>query len=192
MAITLAKGGNVDLTKEAGGVLTSIRIGLGWDLPKTSGVEFDLDASIVGLADNGLSAGEDWFVFYNRLQSPGAEIVHQGDERTGATAGDDEQIVIDLSRLPEHITELVVAVTIHEAATRSQNFGLVDNAYVRVVDETTGTELARYDLSEDGSTLDTMVFGKAYRKDGAWKFKALGGDGFSGGLQGIVDAYKVA
>jgi tellurium resistance protein TerD len=191
VGISLAKGGNVDLTKEAGGVLSKIRIGLGWDLRKTGGDAFDLDASVVGLTDAGVSAGTDWFVFYNRLASPGNAIVHQGDELTGAAEGDDEQIVIDFSLLPDHIAELVVAVTIHEAGTRGQNFGMVDNAYVRVVNEDGGAELARYDLSEDGSGLNTVVMGKAYRKDGGWKFKALG-DGFATEMQGIIDAYKIA
>lgn len=191
MTVNLTKGGNVDLTKEAGGVLNSIRIGLGWEARKTGGDDFDLDASIVGLGDNGLSAGADWFVFYNHLASPDGAITHQGDERTGETAGDDEQIVIDFTKLPADVHELVVAVTIHKAVERGQNFGLVDNAYVRVVDEATKTELARYDLSEDSSGNNTLVFGKAYRRDGAWKFKALGDSGFSNELQGIIDAYKV-
>lgn len=189
--INLSKGSNVDLTKEAGGALTVIRFGLGWDARKGAGDSFDLDASAVGLGADGMSAGEDWFVFYNRLTSPGGEIVHQGDELTGDSAGDDEQIVVDLTKLPDTIAELAIAVTIHKAIERGQNFGMVENAYVRVLDETNGTELARYDLSEDGSGLNTIVFGKAYRKDGAWKFKALG-DGFNTELQGLVDAYKIA
>src|SRR6185295_17671735 len=143
--INLSKGANVDITKEAGGTLTVARIGLGWDARKGDGDPFDLDASVVGCDENGLSAGADWFVFYNRLRSPGDAIVHQGDERTGDTEGDDEQIVVDLTKLPANIFELAVAVTIHEAAQRGQNFGQVSNAYVRVSDETTGTELTRYD-----------------------------------------------
>lgn len=192
MTVNLTKGGNVDLTKAAGGTLTSIRVALGWEPRKNAGDAFDLDASIVGLGDNGLSAGADWFVFYNHLTSADGAIVHQGDERTGETAGDDEQIIIDFTKLPETIHELVVAVTIHKAVERGQNFGQVDNAYVRVVDESNGTELARYDLTEDSSGVNTLVFGKAYRKDGAWKFKALGDSGYTNELQGIIDAYKVA
>lgn len=191
MAQSLSKGGNVDIVKEAGGTLTRVRCCLGWDAKKGDGPAFDLDASIIALGDNGLSVGEDWFVFYNRLTSPGSEIVHMGDERTGDTEGDDEQIVVNLAALPATIHELAVAITIHEAAARGgQNFGLVDKAYVRIVNEDNGAELARFDLSEDGAGYNSVVMGKLYRHDGGWKFKALA-DTSNGELSGLIDAYKV-
>lgn len=189
--INLSKGGTVDLGKEAGGDLSVVRVGLGWEAA-AEGADFDLDASVVGLGANGLSVGEDWFVFYNRLRSPADAIVHQGDERTGDTEGDDEQIVIDLSKLPQDIAELAIAVTIHKAIERGQHFGMVKNAYVHIGDEKTGTDLARYDLSNSGTSFNSLVFGKLYRHDGGWGFKALGDEGHTTELQGIVDAYKIA
>jgi tellurium resistance protein TerD len=191
MTINLAKGENVDLTKQAGGSLTKLRIGLGWDARTTDGSPFDLDASVVALDASGFCFGKEWFVYFNQLRSPGDVIVHQGDELTGDTAGDDEQIVADLAALPGDVDKLVVAVTIHKAAERAQNFGMVSNAYCRVLDENTGTELARFDLSEDAGGKNVLVFGEAYRKDGGWKFKALG-DGFSTEMQGLIDTYKIS
>lgn len=191
--INLSKGESVDLTKQAGGTLTMARVGLGWDASEAGGPACDLDASIVGCDSGGVSVGEDWFIFYNRLTSPLNAIVHQGDELTGDSAGDDEQIVIDLTKIPDSIAELAVAVTIHKAAERGgQNFSKIKNAYVRISDETTGTELARYDLSRDGATWNSMVFGKLYRDGAAWKFQAQGDAGYTTELQGIVDAFKIA
>jgi tellurium resistance protein TerD len=190
--INLSKGGSVDLTKEAGGTLTSVRVGLGWDASEAGNAPCDLDASVIGCDTNSVSVGADWFIFYNRLRSPDDAIVHQGDELTGDSEGDDEQIVIDLSKLPAHIAELAVAVTIHQAVERGQSFSLIKNAYVRITDEATGSELARYELSRDGSNWNSLVFGKLYRDGGAWKFKALGDEGSTTELQGIVDTYKIA
>lgn len=193
VTVNLTKGGKVDLTKAAGGTLTKIRVGLGWDARKTTGPDYDLDASIVALNAAGTCLSKDWFVYYNNLRAPGDAIVHQGDELTGGLAGDDEQIVVDLTALPADVVDLRVVVTIYEARARGgQSFSLVDNAFVRVVDETTGSELSRYDLSEDTEPgVNALVFGRIYRHDGAWNFKALG-DGFTDELQGLVDAYKIA
>lgn len=192
MTILLTKpGDNVDLTKAAGGTLTNARIALGWDQRKSAGDKFDLDASIIGCGGNQRSAGADWFVFYNRLKSPGDAIVHQGDERTGETEGDDEQILVDFTKVPDSVTELAIAITIHDAAQRSQHFGLVDNAYVRVINEADGAELVRYNLSEDGSGYNTVVVGRAFRADGGWCFESMF-DGSTTELQGLVDKYQIA
>ena len=193
MSINLSKGGKVDLTKEAGGTLTTVRIALGWDVRRTDGQPYDLDASVIGCGADGMSLGANWFVFYNNPAAPNKTIVHQGDNLTGSGTGDDEQIVVDLATLPAEVEQLVVAVTIHEAKARGgQSFGLVENAFVRVVDEATGTELARYDLTEDTDAgVNSLVFGKLYRRSGAWNFRAIG-DGFTEELQGLVNAYKIA
>lgn len=192
MTINLSKGGKVDLTKEAGGTLAKVRVALGWDVRRTDGQPYDLDASVIGCGLDGFSLGSAWFVFYNNPQAPNKAVVHQGDNLTGSGSGDDEQIVVDLAGLPADVAELVVAVTIHEARQRgNQSFGLVENAYVRVVDESTGTELARYDLTEDTDAgVNSLVFGKLYRRSDAWNFRAIG-DGFTEELQGLVNAYKI-
>jgi tellurium resistance protein TerD len=192
MSVNLVKGGKVDLTKQAGGTLDKIRIGLGWDARKTDGPDYDLDASVVVLDNTEQCIGTDWFVYYNNLTSPAAAIVHQGDELTGGKEGDDEQIVIDLTKLPSNATDLRIVVTIYEARARGgQSFALVKNAFVRVIDESTGTELSRYDLSEDTEPgVNALVFGKVYRHDGGWNFRALG-DGFTDELDGLVRAYKI-
>lgn len=204
LSINLSKGGKIDLTKEAGGTLTKVRVGLGWDVRRTTGDAYDLDASVIGIDSSGACVGNvvknsdgdpvgrDWFIYYGHLESPGKVIVHQGDELTGGKTGDDEQIVIDLSRVPAEVTELVLAVTIYDAIKRGgQNFGLVENAFVRVVDESNGTELARYDLTEDTEQgVNSLVFGKLYRRDQSWSFRAIG-DGFKDELDGLVTAYKI-
>lgn len=203
VSVNLSKGGKVDLTKAAGGTLKKARVALGWDIRRTDGAAYDLDASIIGLDAsggcagapvlvNGQSVGKEWFVYYNHPEAPGGVIAHQGDNLTGTGTGDDEQILVDLERVPADIQELVVAVTIHEAKARGgQNFGLVENAFVRIIDESTGTELARYDLTEDTeSGVNSLVFGKLYRRDGAWNFRAIG-DGFKDELDGLVTAYRI-
>jgi tellurium resistance protein TerD len=192
MAINLSKGGKVDLTKEAGGVLTKVRVGLGWDVRRTTGDAYDLDASVIGLNASGACVSPEWFVFYNNMAAPDNVVVHQGDNLTGGGDGDDEQIVVDLARVPAEVTELVVAVTIHEAKARGdQNFGLVENAFVRVIDESSNTELARFDLTEDTNAgVNSLVFGKLYRRDQSWNFRAIG-DGFKDELQGLVTAYHI-
>ena len=189
----LTKGDKTDLTKEAGGTLTKVRIGLGWDARTTTGADYDLDGSIIGCdtAEKGLS--HDWFIYYGRLKSPGNAVVHQGDNLTGRGDGDDEQIIVDLQALPAEVDSLAVAVTIYQAQTRGkQSFGQVRNAFIRIVDESTGAELTRYDLSEDaGSGVNAMVFGKLYRRGDSWNFRAVG-DGFTDELPGLMANYKLA
>jgi tellurium resistance protein TerD len=190
MAVTLTKGGNVSLTKEAPG-LTGVHVGLGWDARTTTGADFDLDASALVCGQDSKVLSDQHFIFYNNLSSPDATVRHTGDVRDGAAAGDDEAIEVDLSALPAAADKIVFAVTIHEAEQRSQSFGQVRNAYIRVVDRANGTELARYDLSEDASMETAMVFGELYRNGAEWKFRAVG-QGYASGLPGIISDYGVS
>lgn len=190
MAVSLVKGGNVSLTKEAPG-LTSVTVGLGWDVRKTDGQDFDLDASafVVGADEKVLS--DSHFVFYNNKQSPDGSVVYGGDNRTGEGEGDDETIKIDFAKLPADVKKVVIGVTIHEGQTRGQNFGSVSNAYARVVNDADGKELARYDLSEDASTNAAMVFVELYRgNEGDIKVKAIG-QGWDSGLSGLAGSMGV-
>lgn len=189
MPVSLQKGGNVSLTKEAGGNLANVSVGLGWDERGTSGADFDLDASVFAVDASGKVPGEGWFIFYQNLQSPDKTIVHTGDNLTGAGDGDDESINIDLANLPLSIEKIVVAVTIYDAASRNQNFGGVQNAFIRVCDQS-GAELARYDLSEDYSLETAVIFGELYRKDNEWKLKAVG-QGYNNGLEGLCADHGV-
>lgn len=198
MGINLSKGGTVNLTKHAAdaghGQLTKVRVGLGWKASDIPGVEFDLDASVFGLGANNLVPRTEWFVFFNNLSSPGSEIVHQGDQLTGGTGqSDDEQIVIDLAALPAEIEHLPIYVCIFEAAKRGGlNFSQVSDAYVRVSDETTGTELARFDLSHGSTAADANVLHFAsFNREGAdWVLKAVG-EGTTGEVESIVAKYGV-
>ncbi len=189
MAVSLSKGGNVNLSKEAPG-LTNILIGLGWDARATDGVDFDLDAVGFMLKADGKIVSDDGFIFYNNKTSPCGSVVHAGDNKTGAGEGDDEVIRVDLTKVPAGVERIVVAVTIHEAAARNQNFGQVSNACIRVVDDSNASEIARYDLSEDASTETAMIFGEVYRNGADWKFKAVG-QGFAGGLGPLASSYGV-
>jgi len=187
MAVSLQKGGRVNLEKEAPG-LAKMRVGLGWDVRKTDGVDFDLDASLLMLDASDKAIGQGGFVFYNNRTSACGSTVHLGDNLTGAGEGDDEQITIELAKVPANVQRMLIAVTIHEADTRGQNFGQVDNAFIRVVNADDNTEIARYDLTEDYSTEVAVIFGEVYRKDGEWRFAAKG-DGFGGGLKAFLAAY---
>jgi len=189
MAISLQKGGNVNLSKEAP-TMKKMTIGLGWDVRSTDGADFDLDASAFMLAASGKVRSDADFIFYNQLKSPDGSVEHTGDNRTGAGEGDDEAINIDLSRVPADVEKIAVCVTIHEADTRHQNFGMVSSAYIRCVNADNNTEIARYDLSEDASVETAMIFGEVYRHSGAWKFKAVG-QGFAGGLAPLAKNYGV-
>lgn len=189
MAVSLTKGGNVSLTKEAPG-LENVRVGLGWDARTTTGAEFDLDASALICGANAKVLSDQHFIFYNNLRSPDHTVRHTGDVRDGAEAGDDEAIEVDLATLPVEADRIVFAVTIHEAEQRGQSFGQVRNAYIRVVDRSNDTELARYDLSEDASMETAMVFGEFYRNGAEWKFRAVG-QGYASGLPGIITDYGV-
>ncbi|MFN3200806.1 MAG: TerD family protein [Bradymonadia bacterium] len=191
MAVSLSKGGNVSLSKEAGGGLTKVTVGLGWDERVTDGADFDLDASAFILGSNGKVARDVDFIFYNNLVSTDGAVEHMGDNLVGgAVESDDEQVKIDLSALGGNVDKIAICVTIHEAEGRRQNFGMVSNAYVRVVNETDGKELARYDLSEDMSTETAMIFAEVYRRGNDWKFKAIG-QGYAGGLGPLARNYGV-
>ncbi|WP_236241389.1 TerD family protein [Streptomyces sp. CC228A] len=189
MAVSLSKGGNVSLTKEAPG-LTAITVGLGWDVRTTTGTDFDLDASAIGVDASGQVASEAHFVFFNNKSTPDGTIVHTGDNRTGEGGGDDEQINVNLAGLPANVDKIVFPVSIYDAASRGQNFGQVRNAYIRVVNQNGGGEIARYDLSEDAATETAMVFGELYRNGAEWKFRAVG-QGYASGLEGIARDFGV-
>lgn len=189
MAISLTKGGNVSLTKVAP-TLTKMNIGLGWDVRATDGAAFDLDA-IAFIQNNTSKVRSDSdFIFFNNKTSSCGSVVHQGDNLTGDGDGDDEVISVDLSKVPSDVDKLDVCVTIYDAATRKQTFGQVSNAFIRIVDAVSNTEIARYDLSEDGSTETALVFGQLYRHNSEWKFKAIG-QGFAGGLAPLAKHYGV-
>jgi tellurium resistance protein TerD len=189
MGVTLAKGGNVSLSKEAPN-LTAVTIGLGWDVRSTTGGDFDLDASAIGLNTNKRSVNDQFFVFYNNLRSPDGAIEHTGDNRTGEGEGDDESIDIDLTALSPEVESIVFPVSIHDADALGQNFGQVVNAFIRVVNKADNRALARFDLSEDASTETAMVFGELYRRGAEWKFRAIG-QGYASGLEGIVRDYGI-
>jgi len=180
MSVSLSKGGNVSLSKEAPG-LSNILIGLGWDVRSTDGAAFDLDASCFLLNEGGKVRSDGDFIFYNNLKSSDGSVEHTGDNLTGEGDGDDEAVKVDLSRVPADVAKIAIAVTIHDADARRQNFGSVSNAFVRIVDSSNGAEITRYDLSEDSSTETAMIFGEVYRHGGEWKFRAVG-QGFAGGL----------
>lgn len=173
MSVSLVKGGNVNLSKEAPG-LTSITVGLGWDVRKTSGEDFDLDTSVFLLNDQDVVTSNSDFVFFNNLSSANGSVVHLGDNRTGEGEGDDEQIQIHVAQVAAQVQRIVFVVTIHEAKTRKQNFGMVRNAYARVINNADSKELSRFDLSEDASLATSMIFAEVYRYKGEWKFKAVG------------------
>jgi tellurium resistance protein TerD len=189
VAVSLSKGGNVSLSKEAPGLRT-IRVGLGWDARVTDGSAFDLDASVYVLGENGKVRSDSDFIFFNNLSGAGGAVVHQGDNLTGVGDGDDEVVVVTLDKLGADVAKISFAVTIYEADQRRQNFGMVQNAFIRVVNGDGGTEIARYDLSEDASTETAMIFGELYRHGGEWKFKAIG-QGFAGGLSPLARSFGV-
>jgi tellurium resistance protein TerD len=184
MAVSLAKGQKVDLTKTNPG-LTKILVGLGWDTNKyDGGSDFDLDAAAFLLTDSGKVGSDKDFVFYGNAKHESGGVEHSGDNRTGAGEGDDEVIKVDLSKIPANIQKVDFTVTIHEADERRQNFGQVSNSYIRVVSESSGEELIRYDLGEDYSTETAIVVAELYRNGAEWKFNAIG-SGFAGGLKAL-------
>ena len=195
MAISLQKGQKISLDKVAAdagiqGGLSKIHVGLGWDAIKyTANNDFDLDASVFMCDANGKVAKDSNFIFYNNKKAPGIE--HMGDNRTGAGDGDDEVIKIDLNAVEGDVQKIAFTVTIDQADTRGQNFGMVENSYIRVVDEATGTELLRYDLGEDYSIETAVVVAELYRNGAEWKFNAIG-SGFSGGLMALCNNYGLA
>ncbi|MFF5454229.1 TerD family protein [Streptomyces sp. NPDC012950] len=189
MGVSLAKGGNVSLSKEAPG-LTAVVVGLGWDVRTTTGSDYDLDASALLLNEAGKVVSDRHFVFYNNLTSPDGSVEHTGDNLTGEGEGDDESVKVALSAVPAEIQRIVFPVSIHDADNRGQSFGQVRNAFIRVVNQADGAELARYDLSEDAATETAMVFGELYRHGAEWKFRAVG-QGYASGLAGIAADFGV-
>lgn len=184
MAISLQKGQKIDLTKTNPG-LTQIMVGLGWDVNKyDGGSEFDLDASAFLLGASGKAESDSDFIFYGNQKHPSGSVQSMGDNTTGEGEGDDEQILIDLSKVPANVDKIDFTVTIYDADKRNQNFGQVSNAYIRIVDNASGTELIRYDLSEDFSIETAVIAGELYRNGSEWKFNAIG-SGFSGGLAAL-------
>lgn len=189
MAVSLSKGGNVSLSKEAP-TMSVAMAGLGWDARATDGSAFDLDASVFMVDEAGKVISDAHFIFFNNANSPCGSIEHQGDNLTGAGDGDDEQIKIHFSKVPADVKKLVVAVTIHDADQRKQNFGQVNNAFMRIINNDDNVEIARFDLSEDASTETAMIFGELYHHNEEWKFKAVG-QGFSGGLAALASQHGV-
>ena len=189
MGVSLSKGGNVSLTKEAPG-LTDVVVGLGWDVRSTDGADFDLDASAIMTNDQDKVVSDGHFIFFNNLKSPDGSVEHTGDNLTGEGEGDDEQVKVGLNVVPPEVQKVVFPVSIYEGEARSQSFGQVRNAFIRVVNAANNSEIARYDLSEDASTETAMVFGELYRSGAEWKFRAVG-QGWSSGLAGIAKDYGV-
>ncbi|SHH46697.1 tellurium resistance protein TerD [Jatrophihabitans endophyticus] len=189
MGVSLSKGGNVSLTKEAPG-MTNVLVGLGWDARTTTGDDFDLDASAILLDAGGKVVSDKHFVFFNNLASPEGSVQHTGDNLTGEGEGDDEAIKVNLPAVPAEVDKIVFPVTIYEGEARRQGFGQVRNAFIRIVDEANNGEVARYDLTEDASNETAMVFGELYRNNNEWKFRAVG-QGYSSGLVGIARDFGV-
>lgn len=190
MAISLTKGGNVNLSKEAPN-LTNIAVGLGWNPRATDGQAFDLDAIAFLVNESGKVRADTDFIFFNNLKSSDGSVEHTGDNRTGEGDGDDEVIKVDLSKVPADVSKVVFCAVIYDGQARNQNFGQVANAYIRIVNTQSGAEVARYDLSEDSSTETAMIFGELYKNNGEWKFRAVG-QGFAGGLGPLAASYGVA
>lgn len=190
MSVSLQKGQKVDLTKGNPG-LSKIMVGLGWDVNQYDGsADFDLDAAAFLVGESGKVLTDDDFVFYGNLKHKSESVVHQGDNLTGEGDGDDEQILVDLTKVPANISKIAFTVTIYDAEARKQNFGQVSNAFIRIVDEVSNTELIRFDLGEDFSIETAVVVGELYRNNGEWKFNAIG-SGFSGGLAALCHQYGV-
>ena len=190
MAISLTKGGNVNLSKEAPN-LTNMAVGLGWNPRATDGQAFDLDAVAFLVNESGKVRADTDFIFFNNLKSSDGSVEHTGDNRTGEGDGDDEVIKVDLSKVPADVSKVVFCAVIYDGQARNQNFGQVANAYIRIVNTQSGAEVARYDLSEDSSTETAMIFGELYKNNGEWKFRAVG-QGFAGGLGPLAASYGVA
>ena len=190
MPINLHKGQKVSFSKGNPG-LKKLRVGLGWDTNQyDGGYDFDLDAAAFLLGSDGKCPSTDEFIFYGNLKHTSESVEHVGDNRTGEGEGDDEVIMIDLSKIPENIQRIAFTVTIYEADERRQNFGQVSNSYIRVVDDVTGTELIRYDLGEDFSIETAIVVGEIYKHNGEWKFNAIG-SGYQGGLAALCASYGI-
>jgi tellurium resistance protein TerD len=184
MAINLQKGQREAINAQ------KFIIGLGWDTNQSStGSSFDLDASVFVLGENGKLLSDAHFVLYNNLKSPNDAVVHTGDNLTGDGDGDDEQVIVDLSKIENNATEICVVVTIHDADVRKQNFGQVRNSFIRIVDTTTNSDIVKYELDEDFSIETAVEFGRIYKRNNEWKFEAVG-NGMKGGLQDFLNKYN--
>ena len=191
MAVNLSKGQRISLEKVAPG-LSEVFVGLGWDTNITdTGGDFDIDASVFLVDSKEKLVSDNHFIFYNNLASPDANksVEHLGDNRTGAGEGDDEVIKVSLKQVPPEINKIVMTVTIHDAEEKQQNFGQVQNAFVRVVNADNSEEVVRYDLTEDFSVETALIMAELYRKDGEWRINAVGA-GYQGGLQALLDRYQ--
>ncbi|MFC1609142.1 TerD family protein [Patescibacteria group bacterium] len=191
MGVSLKKGQKVSLKKVAPG-LTALIAGLGWDPRKTEGVKFDLDVSMFLVGADGKVPGGDteYFVFYGNPTGPNGSVIHQGDNQDGSGEGDDEQVMVDLTTIPGNVEKIVIAVSIDEAEARGQNFGQVDNAYVRLVNPENDEEVLKYDLSEDACIETAMIFAELYKHNGDWKFNPVG-QGYAGGFRALVEEYGI-
>jgi tellurium resistance protein TerD len=186
MAVKLVKGGNISLSKSSPN-LKRILICLGWEERETAGADFDLDACVFMVGENGKVRRDEDFIFFHQLQSLCGSVEHMGDN----TVGGEEQIKVDLEKVPAAAQRLVVTVSIYDADARKQNFGQVSDAFIRIDDQDSGAEIARFDLSEDYSTETAMIFGEIYRRESEWKFKAVG-QGFAGGLEALCERFGVS
>jgi len=189
MGLTLTKGANISLSKEDPGLVRCL-VGLGWDARTTTGADFDLDASALLVGADGKVRSDADFIFYNQTQDAAGSVVHLGDNRTGAGDGDDEQVTVDLSKVPADVDKVVFVVSIHDADARAQSFGQVRNAFIRVENQDNNTEIVRYDLTEDASTETALVFAEIYRNGVEWKFKAVG-QGYATGLGGVARDFGI-
>lgn len=187
--VSLVKGQKVDLTKGNEG-LDKVIVGLGWDTNKYDGDNFDLDASAFLLGADGKVKSSDDFIFFNNKRHNSGSVVHTGDNLTGDGDGDDEQIIVELSKIPVDVEKIAFAITIYDAESRLQNFGMVANSFIRMINAATNEEMIRYDLGEDYSTETAMVLGELYRHNGEWKFNAIGA-GYAGGLDSLCSDYGV-
>ena len=193
--LSLSKGEKISLTKAATDLgvtnaLDNLMVGLGWDVNNFQGAAFDLDASVFMVDGNEKVLNNSGFIFYGQPSDPAGSVVHSGDNKTGEGEGDDERIKVVLSKVPADIQKIIFTVTIYECKTRNQNFGQVKNAFIRVVDETSGQELIRYDLTEDYSTQTALVVGELYRHNGEWKFNAVG-SGYPDDLNSFCNRFGV-
>ena len=182
--INLQKGQRIEIG------LSKVGVGLGWDPNQSTGYDFDLDASAFMLGENGKLPQDEFFVFYNNPLSPDQAVESSGDDMTGGNSdgGDDETLSVDLTKIDARIKEIIFTVTIHKAEERRQNFGQVRNSYIRIYNAVSDEEIARYDLDEDFSVETAVEFGRLYKRNGEWKFEAVG-QGYKGGLQFFVDKY---
>ncbi|MGG8094542.1 TerD family protein [Klebsiella aerogenes] len=189
MSVSLSKGGNVSLSKSDPS-MKNVLVGLGWDVRTTDGQDFDLDASAFLLSETGKVRSDSDFIFYNNLKSADGSVTHTGDNRTGEGDGDDESLIVKLDMISANVAKIVFVVTIHDAQMRRQSFGQVSGAFIRLVNNDSQLEVARYDLTEDASSETAMLFGELYRHNGEWKFRAVG-QGYAGGLSSVCAQYGI-